>query len=81
MFSLFSCFRSRLRIWSRESVSVIPSRVKLLILHTQDEFGVLLSATAYIYIVNPHRVSPELMGSRNCALIAFTAESPLAKGQ
>ena len=27
------------------------------------------------------RVSPEFMGSRNCVLMAFTAESPPAQGQ
>ena len=31
--------RSRLRIWPRETGSAVPSRVNLLILHTQAEFG------------------------------------------
>ena len=33
----FPCPRSRLRIWSRETGSTVPSRVSLLILHTQAE--------------------------------------------
>ena len=39
--------------------------------------GVLL----FIYTAIRHRVSPEFIGSRNCALMAFTAESPPARGQ
>ena len=35
----FSCPRSRLRFWSRETGSAVPSRVSLLILHTQAESG------------------------------------------
>ena len=34
---LFPCPRSRLRIWSRETCSVVSPRVILLILHTQAE--------------------------------------------
>ena len=37
---MFSCPRSRLRIWSRETDSAVPSRVSVLILHTQTESGV-----------------------------------------
>ena len=33
------CPRSRLRIWSRETGSAVPSRLSLLILHTQAESG------------------------------------------
>ena len=33
------CPRSRLRIWSLERGSAVPSRVSLLILHTQAEYG------------------------------------------
>ena len=35
----FSCSRSRLRIWFRETDLAVPSRVSLLILHTQAESG------------------------------------------
>ena len=35
----FFCPRSCLRIWSRETGSAFLSRVSLLILHTQAEFG------------------------------------------
>ena len=38
----FTCPRSRLRVWSRELGSVIPSRVSPLILHTQPESGTYL---------------------------------------
>ena len=33
---MFSCPRSRLRIWSRETDSAIPSRVSLVITHTKQ---------------------------------------------
>ena len=36
---IFPCPRSRLRIWSRETGSAVPSRVALLLLHTQAESG------------------------------------------
>ena len=36
---IFPCPRSRLRIWFRETGSAVPSRVRLLILHTQAESG------------------------------------------
>ena len=36
---IFLCPRSRLRIWSHETGSTIPSRVSLLIIHTQAESG------------------------------------------
>ena len=36
---IFPCPRTRLRIWSREKGLAVPSRVKLLILHTQAESG------------------------------------------
>ena len=57
-------------------------------LHTQTE-SVLTgffpsSAAASIYLNKPtirHRVSPEFIGSRNCAPMAFTAESSPAQGQ
>ena len=34
---LFLCPRMRLRVWSRETGSAVPSRVSLLILHSQAE--------------------------------------------
>ena len=36
---VFPCLRSRLRVWPRETGSAVPSRVSLLILHTQGESG------------------------------------------
>ena len=59
-------------------------------LHTQAEFGAYFkgflpsSAAASIYsfiTAIRHRVSPEFIGSRNCVPMAFTAESPPARGQ
>ena len=38
------------------------------------------SATASTHTVNRRWASPELIGSRNCVPMAFTAESPLAQG-
>ena len=76
----FSRLRSFLRLWSRETGSAVPSRVSQLILHTQAESSIInhqssiwcllkaflpLSATASIYTVNRHRVSPEFIESRN----------------
>ncbi|CAM9418616.1 unnamed protein product [Ascophyllum nodosum] len=86
----FVFLRSRLRIWSRETGSAVPSRVSLLILHTQAESGAYLtgflpsSAAASIYLFKTairHRVSPEFIGSHNYVPMAFTAESPPAQGQ
>ena len=73
------CPRSRLRIRSRETGSAVPSRVSLLILHTQAEYGAysrdssrLSRRRPFIYLTRHirHRISPE-----------FTADSPLAQGQ
>ena len=36
---MFPCPRTRLRIWSRETGSAVPSRASLLALHTQAESG------------------------------------------
>ena len=53
----FPCPRSRLRTWSREISSAVPSCVSLLILHTQAESGALptgflpLSEAAFIYLL------------------------------
>ena len=67
--------RSKLRIWSRETSSTVPPRVRRLFF-TPRLNGVLthrllsllpLSSTAFIYnnTVNRHRVTPEFIGSRN----------------
>ena len=87
---IFPCPRSRRRIWSRETGSAAPSRVSLLILHTQAESGACLRDSSrvpwrrpFIYIKNAtrHRVSPEFIGPRKCVPMAFTAESPPAQRQ
>ena len=39
---IFSCPLTCLRIWSRETGSAVPSRISLLILHTQTESGAYL---------------------------------------
>ena len=64
--------RSRLRIWSRKTASAVLSRVSLIILHTQAESHACCTR---------NRVSPELIGSRNCVPIASTVESPPAPSQ
>ena len=67
----------------------VPSRVSLLIFHTQADLVLLtrflpistaVSICSFITTIR-HRVSPELIGSRNCVSMAFTAESPPAQGQ
>ena len=68
----FPCPRSRLRVWSRELGSAVPSRVSPLVLHTQAESGAYtrdstpLSATVSIRTVIRHRAGPEFIGSRKC---------------
>ena len=77
MNTIFPCPRSRLRIWSTsETGSTVPSRVSLLILDTQAEYGAYsrdstrflrrrsLNYTAIIC----HRASPEFIRSsrNNC---------------
>ena len=83
--------RSCLRIWSRETGSAVSSHVSLLISILEAESGAYLPtgflpscATASIYsfiTAIRHRVSLEFIGSRNCVPMAFTAESPPARGQ
>ena len=84
--------RACLRIWSRETGSVVPSRVSLLI----SILRLNLVLTYYRYGIPPefrggvqyifknairHRVSPEFIRSRNCVPMSLTAESPPAQGQ
>ena len=60
---IFPCPRLRLRIWSREMGSAVPSRVCLLILRTQSEYGFTgllpISAVTPIYLFKP----PYVIGS------------------
>ena len=81
-FFFFPCPHSRQRIFSRETGSAVPSRVSLLILHTQAESDACSRDSfrfprrrLYIHAVtrNRHRVSPESIGSRNCVSVTFTA--------
>ena len=86
---MFPCPHTRLRVWSRETGSAVPSRVSLLIsilrlnlvltYGNPPEFrgGVHFS----FFTAIRHRVSPEFIGSRNCVPMALTAESPPAQGQ
>ena len=65
------CSRSRLRIWSRETGSAVPSRVSLLILRTQtesdaysrDSSGFLWWRPFTYYTAIRHRVSSEFIRS------------------
>ena len=85
---IFPCPRSRLRNWPRETSSAVPSRVSLLILHTQAESGAYSRDSSrfprrrpFIRTAIRHRVSPDFIGSRNCVPMALTAESPPTQGQ
>ena len=69
----FPCPWSRLKSWSRETGSAVPSRVNPLISSPP------LSGTASIHTVNRYRASPEFIGPRNFMPMAFTAESPPAR--
>ena len=83
---IFPSPRSRLRIWSRETYSAVPSRVSLLILHTQDEYGGLLTrflpisaaASTYLYRFTPsgqrrlYRVAHLRIDGVHCREIAGT---------
>ena len=56
---IFPFHRSRLRIWSSETGSAIPSRARLFILHAQTKSGSCsrdspISATALTFTVNRH---------------------------
>ena len=85
---VFLCPRLRLRIWSRETGSIVPSRVSLLTLHTLAESGAyeqdssqFLRQRPFIHTTNHYRASPEFIRSRNCVPMAFTAESPPVQSQ
>ena len=87
---IFSCPRSCLRIWSRETGLAVPSRVSLFIIHTQAESGAYLRDSSrfprrrsFIYL-NRHTPSGQsrvYRVSRNCVPMAFIAKSPPAQGQ
>ena len=85
-----SCPCSRLRIWSpRETGSTVPYRVSLLIsilrLNLMLTYGIppeFRGGVHYLFkTAIRYRVSPEFIESRICVPMAFTAESPPAKGQ
>ena len=84
---LFLCPRcSRLRIWSRETGSAVPSRVSFLVLHTQAESGAYLlgSSRINLYKAAIHTLSGQSRVYRVAQLripTAFTAESLPAQGQ
>ena len=83
--------RSRLRIWSRETGSVVRPALACSSPYSGGIWCLLTgflpsSAAAFIFLFKTairHRVSPEFIGSRNnyCVPMAFTAESPPAQGQ
>ena len=83
------CPRSRLRTWFRETGSAVPSRASLLIsilrlnvVFTHEIPPDFRGGVHYLFeTAIRHRVSPELIGSRNYEPMAFTAESPPAQGQ
>ena len=82
----FPYLRSHLRISPRETGSTVPSCVSLVILHIQANSGDYSRGSSrfpllrlYIFIVICHRVSLNLVGSRKCVQMAFTAKSPPAQ--
>ena len=85
----FLCLRSRLRFWSRETGSVVPSRVSLLIsifrLNLVLTYGIPpdFRGGVHLFIKTAirHRVSPEFIGSRKWVQMAFTADSSPAQRQ
>ena len=54
MFFFFFCPNSRLRIWSRETGSAVPSRVSPLILHTQAGSGAYSREYSHLPRRRPH---------------------------
>ena len=85
------CLCSRLRIWSRETGSAVPSRVSLLIsilrLNLVLTYGIPpeFRGGVHLFILeSPYaidRVSSEFIGPHSCVPMAFSAESPPAPGQ
>ena len=78
---MFPCPHSRLRIWSRETGSAVPSCVSLLILNTQAEYGAYLRDSSrfprrrpFIYFKPPYAIGsvPSLSGHA----IAYRWRSP-----
>ena len=90
---MFPSPRSRLRIKSRETGSAVPSRVSLLILHTQAESGacyqVPLLPPAFrdidydgVLYIPASAIGPvPSLRPSNCVPMALTGESPPAQGQ
>ena len=80
----FPCPRSRLRVWSRDSYSAVPSRISLLILHTQAESSVYLrysTPPSRFPLRFPFELScaiglvPSLLGHAIALPMAFTTEN------
>ena len=76
----FPCPRSRLKIWSRETGSAVPSRASLIILHSQTEFGAysrdfcrFSRRRPLIYTVRRLRASPEFIRPRKCIPMSFSS--------
>ena len=91
--NVFLCPRSRLIVWSCETTSAVPYRVSSLILYTPAGSGAYSRDSSRFPRRCPHLPStatgsepppgqtPEFIGSRNFAPMAFTAESPPTQGQ
>ena len=60
---IFPCPRTCLRIWSRETGSAVPSRVSLLILHTQAESCAYLRDSSRVPRRRPFMKPPYAIGS------------------
>ena len=82
----FACLRLRLRIWSRETGSAVPSHVSPLNLDTRAEYGAYSGDFSRFprrssYTVNRHWVGPGFIRSCRFAPIVFTTESTSTQGQ
>ena len=79
--------RLRLRIWSSETGSAVPSCAACLFSMLRLNLGLThgippdFRDNTHIIYQPPLGFSPKFIGSRNCVPMAFTVESPLAQGQ
>ena len=73
------CVRSRLSTWSRETGSVVPSRVRSPILHIRVESGAYLRDSPRFPQRRPHTLSPTISVGELQALHAGAARPPERK--
>ena len=69
---MFPCPLTRLRIWSRDTGSAVPSRVSLLILHTQADAMWSKSVLFWIIVQSPNI---QTRRSESCPICAATTNA------